>query len=66
MEKNSTQIFEERTSAIDHPITAQVDKEIYHDDGAILADLGSKVENGHAVALKTAKDGRVSRANKTT
>jgi hypothetical protein len=34
--------------------------DIYHEDGAILADIGaSHTEGGHTAALKLAKDGHV-------
>ena len=36
--------------------------ETYHEDGAVLVDIGAKgVESGQAAAVKLARDGHVSR-----
>ena len=48
---------EKGPSGVRNPILA--DKEIYHEDGAILVDLGATHGKELAVALKTAKDGHV-------
>ncbi len=49
----------EKDSPIVHdPVRA--DKEIYHDDGTILVDLGATKRGDETVTLKTAKDGHVS------
>jgi hypothetical protein len=39
--------------------TRSDENDIYHDDGAILVDLGAAHKQDQAVALKTAKDGHV-------
>lgn len=39
----------------------EADKEIYHEDGAILADVAGTHKGDQAAVLKTAKDGHVSR-----
>ena len=48
---------ERGASTVPDPI--QAEKEIYHDDGAILVDLSGTHKGDQAAALKTAKDGHV-------
>ena len=38
---------------------SQTEREIYHEDGAILVDLAATQKGDQTVALKTARDGHV-------